>query len=468
MNQQQLKSLFMSMLVLIISGCAINTDDDKVFISEKIQTITEQSLSQPLTRTEQEIAAARVRQLLSQPLSLDQAVEIAILNSPAIQAELWSLGIAQADLQQLSLIPNPGVKISRDIGSDGSTELEFGFNLLALITLPKVRDIARQEFEVKRLATAQRISSLIHNTKVDYWQAVAASEVLTYLEKVQPGTEATAELAKRMAATGNFNKLQFLREQSFLSDSTLQLALARQAHMSSLQKLRRQLGLWQHSLPLILPERLPQVPAIQPPVAEIAQQSLSNRLDIQLATMQLSKLAAELQLTKATRLVNVFEGEISGNLDDSSERSYSLIFELPLFDAGQYRLNQQQARYQQAFAEASAVGVNARAELQQSLYNYQIHYDIAVHYQHTVLPIAQQIAEENQLLYNGMFISVFELLADARSQISAVTRAIEANRDYWVAKAELEMAQIGTPDSNFPTQLSKPSSAPAAKKKAGH
>lgn len=136
MNHQQLKSLFISMLVLITSGCAVNTGDDKVFISEKIQTITEQSLSQPLTQAEQEIAAARVQQLLSQPLSLDQAIEIAILNSPAIQAELWSLGIAQADLQQLSSIPNPGVKISRDIGSDGSTELEFGFNLLALITLP--------------------------------------------------------------------------------------------------------------------------------------------------------------------------------------------------------------------------------------------------------------------------------------------------------------------------------------------
>ena len=50
-------------------------------------------------------------------------------------------------------------------------------------------------------------------------------------------------------------------------------------------------------------------------------------------------------------------------------------------------------------------------------------HDIALHYQQTVLPLQQQIAEENQLLYNGMFISVFDLLADARSQISAETIA---------------------------------------------
>ncbi len=455
--QKSLPLLF-STLLLALSGCAVNTGDDVAVISKQLQSVTAHALSQPLTKAEQDTAASRVQALLQQSLTLPQAVEIAILNNPDIQAELWSLGIAQADLSQLSTMPNPGIKITRETGGDGSTELEFGFNLLALLTLPTVRDLALQDYSMTRLATAQRIALIIHNTKLAYWHAVAAGEGLAFVEKVQQSTEASAELAKRMAATGNFNKLQFLREQSFLSDSTLNLVLARQALHSSREKLKRQLGLWQHDDLLKLPQRLPEVPAARKPAAEIeqhTQQSLDQRLDVQLAKMQLTRLADQAGLTRATRLVNVFSAEVAGNLQHSDERSYSLIFELPIFDAGQHRLKRGEAQYQQALAQATAVGIQARAELQQNFYNYQTQHDIALHYQQTVLPLAQQIAEENQLLYNGMFISVFELLADARSQISAVTGTINANRDFLIATAELEMAQIGTPGTNFPAPLLK-------------
>jgi outer membrane protein TolC len=464
MNHQKYVPLLLSTVLLTLSGCAVNSGDDIAVINKQLQSVTTHSLQQPLTSAEQETAAARVRQLLQQPITLQQAVKIAILNNPEIQAELWSLGIAQADLRQLSTMPNPGLKITRETGGDGSTELEFGFNLLALLTLPKVRDLALQDYSMTRLATAQRIALIIHNTKLAYWHAVAAAEVLTFVEKVQQSTEASAELAKRMAATGNFNKLQFLREQSFLSDSTLNLVLARQALYSSREKLKRQLGLWQNDELLKLPQRLPEVPVERPPIAEIAktaQQSLDQRLDVQLAKMQLTRLADQAGLTRATRLVNVFSAEVAGNLQHSDERSYSLIFELPLFDAGQHRLKRGEAQYQQAVAQATAIGIQARAELQQSFYNYQTQHDIALHYQTTVVPLAQQIAEENQLLYNGMFISVFELLADARSQISAVTGTINANRDFLIATAELEMARIGTPGTDFPTPLLQPTKSSA-------
>jgi hypothetical protein len=49
------------------------------------------------------------------------------------------------------------------------------------------------------------------------------------------------------------------------------------------------------------------------------------------------------------------------------------------------------------------------------------------------------------LRYNGMLIGVFELLADARTQIASVNAAIEALRDFWIAQADLDMALIGKP-----------------------
>ena len=61
------------------------------------------------------------------------------------------------------------------------------------------------------------------------------------------------------------------------------------------------------------------------------------------------------------------------------------------------------------------------------------------------MPLKKRISEENLLRYNGMLIGVFELLADARSQIGSVQGYIEALRDFWIAQADLDMALIGKP-----------------------
>ena len=42
-----------------------------------------------------------------------------------------------------------------------------------------------------------------------------------------------------------------------------------------------------------------------------------------------------------------------------------------------------------------------------------------------------------------MLVSVFELLTDARAQIASINAAIEAQRDFWIADAELNFAIHG-------------------------
>ena len=59
------------------------------------------------------------------------------------------------------------------------------------------------------------------------------------------------------------------------------------------------------------------------------------------------------------------------------------------------------------------------------------------------MPLRKTIADETLLRYNGMLASVFELLADAREQIGSVNAALEAQRDFWLADADLEFALTG-------------------------
>jgi hypothetical protein len=57
-----------------------------------------------------------------------------------------------------------------------------------------------------------------------------------------------------------------------------------------------------------------------------------------------------------------------------------------------------------------------------------------------------------------MFIGVFELLADAREQITAVMAGIDAQQQFWLAEAALQTALIGRPAA---TSVSAPVSGAA-------
>ncbi len=54
-----------------------------------------------------------------------------------------------------------------------------------------------------------------------------------------------------------------------------------------------------------------------------------------------------------------------------------------------------------------------------------------------MLPLRKIISDEMLLRYNAMQVDVFSLLAEARQRIASNTAAIAAERDFWLAEADL-------------------------------
>ena len=86
--------------------------------------------------------------------------------------------------------------------------------------------------------------------------------------------------------------------------------------------------------------------------------------------------------------------------------------------------------------------INARSEVRDGLFGLSHDLRPRPALPRRSLPLRKRISDENLLRYNGMLISVFELLADAREQIASVTPTIEALRDFWLADADLQTALI--------------------------
>ncbi len=97
----------------------------------------------------------------------------------------------------------------------------------------------------------------------------------------------------------------------------------------------------------------------------------------------------------------------------------------------------------QAVNRLTEKAVNARSEARDAYQAYRSTWDIAVSYRDRILPLRQVIADETTLRYGAMQIDVFALLTEARQRIAVNIAAIEAQRDFWLASANLTAAVAG-------------------------
>ena len=92
-----------------LSGCAGLDPDGAAF--DSVQQAARVRLGHDLvwsrSAADQAALDRRVAALLSQVLTVDAAVQLALLNNRGLQASLFELGVADADLLQAATLPNP-------------------------------------------------------------------------------------------------------------------------------------------------------------------------------------------------------------------------------------------------------------------------------------------------------------------------------------------------------------------------
>lgn len=435
-------------ITFALSGCATFSKDGGL---NDVQKMTQQHIKQelvwPKTEDEKNTTAERVTELLQQPMDVEKAVQIALLNNKGLQASFYKLGVSEADVVQAGRFPNPKFSMRYlKNGGDYNIEQALTFNIFSLLTMPKIVAIERRSFEVIKKELAVNVLRLASSTRLAYFNAVASSEQVRYSEQVKESAEASAELARRMAKAGNFNKLEQVREQSFYADAALDYADAKRKQISANETLARLLGVSVDQLNL--EERLPDLPKTITALQPYEKTAFEQRLDLQAMRLETQTLAKQLGLTKTTRFINVLEIGPARALDGPRSNDYKngvdIAFELPLFDWGGARVARAESIYMQSVNRTAQMAINAQSEIREAYNNYRANYDIAKHYRDEIVPLRKKVLSENQLRYNGMLVGPFELLADARAQITSVKGYIESLREYWVAESKLQMTLTGS------------------------
>ena len=231
---------------LLLAACQTFSPDGGI---APVAAVTQRELGQEVTvirsAADAAVASGAVRRLLRRPLTVDAAVQIALLNNRALQAAYNELGVAEAMMVGASLPPNPAVSLSR-ISGTGELEIERRIiaDILALATLPVRAELASDRFRQAQLrAIAETLRAAIDARRA-YYRAVAAQELVGFLAQAQGAADTAAQLARRLGETGALNKLDQAREQVFYADITTQVASARLRAEGERERLVRALGLW--------------------------------------------------------------------------------------------------------------------------------------------------------------------------------------------------------------------------------
>jgi outer membrane protein TolC len=443
--------LIVLLSALALSGCATFSPDTGMSVVAGVAGTT---IKKDVVAVRGEDQAGWVRaatqRLLRRPLSVDTAVQVALLNNKGLQASYNELALAEADMVEQSLPPNPTFSISR-IAGGGAVEIERQVvgDILALATLPFRSEIARQRFQQAQLRAAEDTLRLAADVRRAYYRAVAANELVGLLTDAKATAESTAKLASKLGETGSLNKLDQAREQVFYAETTADLATARQDATSSRERLIRLLGLWDGDLGFQTPKQLPVLPKRPQSLPSIEVDAVTHRIDLQIARMELETLAKSLNLTEATRFVTLLDvAGISRKTQDPEgapfrERGLDIQFQIPIFDGGEVRVRQATETYNLAFNRLTEKAVNVRSEARDAYRVYRSSYDIASQYQREVLPLRKIITEEMQLRFSSMQVDVFALLVEARQRIAALRAAIEAKRAFWLAQSDLQSVVNG-------------------------
>ena len=286
--------------------------------------------------------ARRVHDLLSRDLSVDVAIQIALLDNAELQALYEDLSVAQADLVQAGLLQNPTFSGGLSVpvaGSGVQTGFDVGVvqDFLGLFLLAARKKIATAELVATELRVGDAVLRATFDVEVASYTLVAAQQVLDVRRTAALAGEAGLALAEGQHAAGNVSDLDLVSERMQSEQLRADVARSEADVVAAREALTRLLGLWGADVAFRAPTQLPDPSAADPPLDHLEGVAIGRRLDLASAHQQTLALSHAAAMARDFRFLGA---PSAGVRFERSPEHYSAItpsasLELPLFDQHQ-------------------------------------------------------------------------------------------------------------------------------------
>jgi cobalt-zinc-cadmium efflux system outer membrane protein len=393
--------------------------------------------------------AARVRELVSRELTVEGALQIALVNNKSLQATYENLTIAQADLVQAGLLQNPVFSAGVAFPVAGSAQTGFGLSVsqdfLSVFLLAARKKVAAAQLRATERRVGDAILRTANEVEVAFYTVAAAQQIASMRRTILEMGDAGLDLAQRQHRAGNISDLDLANEQGLYEQVRTDLARSDAEVVAAREVLTRLLGLWGPDAAFRIVEQLPELPAGDPPLDHLESWALSRRLDLGAAHEEAQAASYALATAKNYRWLGATS--VGAGVDRAPEgftvAGPNVGVELPLFDQKRAAIARLEGQLRAALARETALAVGVRSEVRAARSRVVSTRLLVERYAQVVVPLRQRIVGLTLERYDSMLVGTYQLLQAKQSELTAHRELIEALRDYWLARADLEQATGG-------------------------
>jgi len=159
----------------------------------------------------QEEALAQVKVLLKKPITVNTAVQIALVNNREFLATFEDVGVSAADLREAGMWKNPGIDLSVRFPDRApkvpNWEEAAAFDLLDLLMLPLRKRVAAEQLAAAQLRIADEAVRLVAEVKAAVYALQGDESLLSQRRTIVEISQASLDLAQRQHEAGNITDL---------------------------------------------------------------------------------------------------------------------------------------------------------------------------------------------------------------------------------------------------------------------
>ncbi|NOT01900.1 MAG: TolC family protein [Phycisphaerales bacterium] len=479
MNQKQPRTLCAHLAVALVpigaAGCA--TVDSRPDYDRAVRYVGQAVGDAELYRPDSdEVIEQRANSLLGDGLSANDAVHIALLNNPKLQATTYRLGISRADFVQSGLFTNPTLSFSlRWPDGGGLTNLQAGLaqNIAELWQISYRKQAAAHDLDRTILDVAREASVVAQDARIAYWRAVRADRERDLAAENGTLAQKLVDVAvsRRDAGAGSDVDVNLARSQQ--TNAELRLRKATLAAIEARAGVAKFLGLITPPGDLVLVDALIDPDAWTLSPEQVVSTGMESRLDVQATKMAVAAASARVEFERSrflrsvelgwsaersarssrggrnllaeTAFASLQSGQLTPpSLEPHDERSSEWVIgpeigaELPIFDQNQAQIARAEFVHQQAAKLLEALARELAQDAHVALQRARTASDNARFYADTVLPLREQGLTLAHGAYTAGRTTLLSVQEAQRLLLEARSGRIDTLMDYAVAVVELE------------------------------
>ena len=389
-------------------------------------------------------------------ITLEQAISMALTNSPAIKAARTQIQQSQAQEITANLRPNPTLSWDSqfipvfnpgDFSSDTLNNLQqFDIGIGYLFERGHKRQNRLQAARDATAVTAAQVAdterTLVFNVAQQFINVLLANSTLQFAEEALRSFQDTVNISEQRYKAGDISEGDFLKIKLQLLQFQTDVSSARVAKVQALGSLRQLIGY------ASLPHAYDVVGELdyQPLTAglsDLQAKALAERPDLQAAKKGVKAANSQISLAKADAKVDVNASASYSHVSGASSTSLFFNVPLPFFNRNQGEIARTKFALTQAELTARAAEDTVLTDVTNAYESASSNQDVVKLYLSGYLKQAQDSLDISQYAYKGGAATLLDFLDAERSYRSTQLAYRQAVAAYMLSLEQLRQA-VGT------------------------